>query len=455
MFPRRSSPEAVSSPPVKPMKSPEAVSSPPVKPIESPEAVSSPPVKPMKSPEAVSSPPVKPMKSPESVSSPLVKPMKSPEAVSSPPVKPMKSPEAVSSPPVKPMKSPESVSSPLVKPMKSPEAVSSPPVKPMKSPEAASSPLVKPMKSPEAVSSPLVKLMKSPEAVSSPPVKPMKSPEAVSSPPVKPLLDEPRLVATIDTGHEKLRTVSCPDEEKVWTCGDNEIIKLLDLQGNLRTSIQTKSGTWPRDIAVTRDGYLVYTCTDSTIHVILVKNKQIQNVITQHGWSPFNVCTTSSGGFLVTMESSDLCHSKVVRYSDSTETQTIQFDDEGRPLYSPDYSYKYISENRNLDICVVEKTARAVVVVNQSGKLRFRYTGHPSNTEQSFKPVGITTDSQSHILTADSTNNCIHILDQDGQFLCYIENCELDTPWGICVDIRDNLFVAENLTAKVKKIQYM
>ncbi|XP_056006164.1 uncharacterized protein LOC130050341 [Ostrea edulis] len=309
------------------------------------------------------------------------------------------------------------------------------------------------IKSPEAVSSPPVIPMKSPEAVSSPPVKPMKSPEAVSSPPVKPLLDEPRLVATIDTGHEKLRTVSCPDEEQVWTCGDNEIIKLLDLQGNLRASIQTKSGTWPYDIAVTRDGDLVYTCADGTI--ILVKNKQIQNVITPRRWRPFNVCTTSSGGFLVTMESSDLLHSKVVRYSDSTETQTIQFDDEGRPLYSPDYNYKYISENRNLDICVVEKITRAVVVVNQSGKLRFRYTGHPSNTEQSFKPVGITTDSQSHILTADSTNNCIHILDQDGQFLCYIENCELDTPWGICVDIRDNLFVAENLTAKVKKIQYM
>ncbi|XP_048743821.2 chromosome alignment-maintaining phosphoprotein 1-like [Ostrea edulis] len=448
-------PEAVSSPPVKPMKSPEAVSFPPVKPMKSPEAVSSPPVKPMKSPEAVSSPPVKPMKSPEVVSSPPVKPMKSPEAVSSPmkspeavsspPVKPMKSSEAVSSPPVKPMKSSEAVSSPSVKPVKSPEAVLSPPVKPMKSPEAVLSPPVKPMKSPEAVSSP----MKSPDAVSSPPVKPMRSSEAVSTPP---LLDEPRLTATIDTGYGNyiLHSVSCLSEDQFWTCGENKTMRLLNLQGKLLTSIQPKSGNMPWDITVTRDGDFVYTDYNT---VNLVKNKQIQTLIKLQGWYPRYVCSTSSDDLLVTMISDDEIQSKVVRYSGSTETQTIQFDDQSRPLYSAGDSYKYISENRNLDICVADWSASAVVVVNQSGKPRFRYTGHPSNTKDSFDPRGITTDSQSHILIADYWNHRIHILDQDGQFLRYIQNLEF--PWGLCVDIRDNLFVAEYDIAKVKKIYYL
>ncbi|XP_055999069.1 E3 ubiquitin-protein ligase TRIM36-like [Ostrea edulis] len=285
----------------------------------------------------------------------------------------------------------------------------------------------------------------------------MKSAEAVSSPPVKPLLDEPRVTATIDTGYyteyRYLYSVSCLSEDQVWTRGTNDTMKLLNLQSKLLTSIKTKSGREPEDIAVTRDGDLVYT-DDSNNTVNLIKNKQIQTVITLQGWRLLNVCCTVGNDLLVTMISDDRKQSKVVRYSGSTEKQSIQFDDQGRPLYSSDNSIKYLSENKNLDICVADWLASAVVVVNQSGKLRFRYTGHPSNTEQSFNPYVITTDSQSHILTADCDNHRIHILDQDGQFLRYI-HCDLRDPWGLCVDIRDNLFVAEHYTAKVKKIQYL
>ncbi|XP_062573449.1 E3 ubiquitin-protein ligase TRIM71-like [Saccostrea cucullata] len=296
-----------------------------------------------------------------------------------------------------------------------------------------------------------------------------KSPEAGSSPPVKQLLDEPETVTTIDTGYQYyLYNVACLSDEEIWTSGDDRTMKLysinqgslftikriFNLHGSLLKSITTKSEKRPSDIAVTKSGDLTYTDDiDRTVNI--VKNKKIEEVIRLQNWYPRNICSTSSGDLLVIMDSNDYKQTKVVRYSGSTEKQTIQFDDKHNPLYPSSSTCMYITENRNLDICVSDSGAKAVVVVNQAGKLRFRYTGHtPAPKNQPFNPLGITTDSQSHILTADYNNDCVHIIDQDGQFLSYID-CGLSQPWGLCTDTNDNLFVAQLGNRKMKKIKYL
>ncbi|XP_062576111.1 uncharacterized protein LOC134238000 [Saccostrea cucullata] len=195
-----------------------------------------------------------------------------------------------------------------------------------------------------------------------------KSPKAGSSPPVKQLLDEPEAVTTINTGYSLLYYVACQNDDEIWTSGDNMNKKTLE-----------------------------------------------------------RFCSTSSGDLPVIMISDDLEQSKVVRYSGSTEKQTVQFDAKGKPLYSPLYFPEYhcsrfITENNNLDICVSDNGAKEVVVVNQAGKLRFRYNGiFPAPMNRPMDSQGITTDSQSHILTADLRNHCIHIIDQNGHFLRFIE----------------------------------
>ena len=269
------------------------------------------------------------------------------------------------------------------------------------------------------------------------------------------LFDEPQILREIKTEYKLLYSVSCQSDSELWTRGDDKFLRFYNLQGELLRSVQTKSRNWPADIDVTLSGDLVYTdYNDSSINIM--SGTDIQRLITLRGWRPYGVCSSSSGDLLVTMTSDDRKQTKVVRYSGSTEIQSIQWDDQGKAFYSSGgiYNYKYLSENRNLDICVADHGIHAVVVVSAAGKLRFRYTGPPSTIRKSFYPYGITTDSWSNILTSDCDNHRIHIIDQDGCFLRYIQNCGLWYPQGLCVDSRDNLFVTEIDTCKVKKLQY-
>lgn len=155
------------------------------------------------------------------------------------------------------------------------------------------------------------------------------------------------------------------------------------------------------------------------------------------------------------MSSYDLKQTKVVRYADLKEKQSIQFNDKGQTFYSYEPN-KFLCENSNQDICVSDSEAGAVVVVNRNGRLPFTNTSPSSTAERSFCPYGITTDSHCRILTADSDDNCIiHILDQDGHFLRYINNIDIDYPWGLWVDKKDKLFVGEFCSGKVKKITFI
>ncbi|XP_065930025.1 uncharacterized protein [Magallana gigas] len=272
---------------------------------------------------------------------------------------------------------------------------------------------------------------------------------------VRELLDEPELVATIQTGYQNVYSVTYLNEDCIWTFGSTKDIKCFNMKGELLHTVSNKSKQWPNDIAVDSDGNLLIGDWKSRT-VNKVNNGQTEELIRLRGWWPSNLCVTSNGDLLVIMVSDAKTQSKAVRYSGSTEKQTIQFDDKGKPLYSGNAHIKYIIENRNHDICVADYEAGAVVVVNQNGKLRWRYIGHPSVTKKEpFKPVGITTDSQSRILTTDGDNHCIHILDQDGQFLRYIDNCDLEYPCGLCVDNNDNLFVSEVKKGNVKKIKFL
>nr|XP_034307563.1 tripartite motif-containing protein 2-like [Crassostrea gigas] len=282
----------------------------------------------------------------------------------------------------------------------------------------------------------------------------IKSPGILSPFQYRMLIDKPQVVTEINT-EQSVSIVASESDDEVWVSWD-KYIRLFNLQGELKQLVQTKSGNVPSDIAVTRSGDLVYTDKkDKTFN--MVKGNHIEEVVRLKEWKPLSVCKTVSNDLLVSMEKNDEKQSRVVRYSGKTEIQCIQNGGGAWRLYSsggPFAYFKQITENGNLDICVADGGAGGVVVVDQAGKFRFKYTGPSFPLKEAFVPLGITTDSQCQILTVDLLNFRIHILDQDGNFIRYIDNCDLCNPGWLCMDSRGYLLVTEGTTGKVKKIKY-
>lgn len=148
------------------------------------------------------------------------------------------------------------------------------------------------------------------------------------------MLEEPEVTAKIDTGFGNgLHNVVAQNDEEIWTSGWDKILKLYNLNGELIKSVQTKPGNAPQDMTITGNGKLVYTDDkDGTVNIL--KNTNIEEMVWLPGWKPQGVCSAFSDHLLVIMVNDDFDQTKVVRYFGSTETQTIQFDDKGRGLYS-------------------------------------------------------------------------------------------------------------------------
>ena len=114
--------------------------------------------------------------------------------------------------------------------------------------------------------------------------------------------------------------------------------------------------------------------------------------------------------------------------------------------------------NNDLSICHKDDTfsnvsSGKIVALDTSYNVRYEYTGQG---ETEFFPTDVCTDSMGHVLITDDTNNKVHILDMDGNFLQYLltEEQGLSEPISISVDSEGNAWVAES-RGEVKVLKYL
>ena len=146
--------------------------------------------------------------------------------------------------------------------------------------------------------------------------------------------------------------------------------------------------------------------------------------------------------------------SKIIRYQGQKIKQEINNDEYGNPIFMDGLGKLFLSENNNGDICVSDTNANTVIVIDKTGRVRFRYHGTPARRKDPFYPRSIVTDALSQIIVADYNNNCLHILDQNGQFLRCVDDCGLEKPYGLSVDSKGRLWVGCE-SGKIAVIEYL
>ncbi|XP_061176127.1 uncharacterized protein LOC133185084 [Saccostrea echinata] len=264
----------------------------------------------------------------------------------------------------------------------------------------------------------------------------------------------PEIIRTWRTGLKVSPKISCCLESDDCYVRSSSTIKQFSATGNELNVTKLKSEShFLIDITVSKNNTLFYS-DNRDRSVNFVKNNTIKTLITLDGWKPLAICSSSTGDILVSMQTDDEKQSKVVRYSGTTVSQEIQYKDISTPLYS---NPLFICENTNFDICISDWDKNSVEVVDSDGEFIFSYEGNRALTKykDKFNPRGLACDSLSHILITDFLNNLVHIIDHNGHFLRFIDNCNLHCPQDVSVSRDNKLYLVENSKEELKVISYL
>nr|XP_022303778.1 uncharacterized protein LOC111111228 [Crassostrea virginica]XP_022303779.1 uncharacterized protein LOC111111228 [Crassostrea virginica] len=269
------------------------------------------------------------------------------------------------------------------------------------------------------------------------------------------LMSNPVVVSTFQTPYGKnteLWRVLCEETGNIWISGNNRIIHLLDQSGLILKTLSIYSNAFAFSLSLEKK--LSFSVEWPDTKVYRYDDDEKRAVVDLRMWCPRGLCHSANGDLLVSMRSVDKTQSRVVRYSGTTETMVIQNDRQGKPLFSiQSTAVLLLTENGNGDICVADNAGEAVVVVNASSELRFKYQKNLSQkpTYKSFKPLAIATDVNKQIIFTDSSNNVVHVTDSDGNFLRYIE---YPCSGGLSIDHDHNLVIGDLSNGKIRIIKY-
>ncbi|XP_062587121.1 tripartite motif-containing protein 2-like [Saccostrea cucullata] len=277
------------------------------------------------------------------------------------------------------------------------------------------------------------------------------------------MMEVPTVLKTLQSPYgktgQKLWQVHCMGNKNILTSGRGKSINLVNKRAFVLQKIKTNSDVVVLSTNLEHEPVFTGNPLDDT-KVYIYRNGKVDILMDLVDWSPRGLCHTGAKDLLVSMRSKDRSQSRVVLYTDNIQKQVIQYEKKEMPLFSTGYRSRgllRLTENRNGDVCIADFHANAVVVVDASGKFRFRYLGNlgklaPSSQYKEFQPSVIAANINHQILVGDFANDIIHIIDLDGNFVRFIKHpCSA----GLSIDSEENLVIGEYYTGKIRFVKYL
>lgn len=152
------------------------------------------------------------------------------------------------------------------------------------------------------------------------------------------LLEKPSIVAYFPTEFPLLGRLACVGEKHAWIIHAHQHFLRINIHGSVEERFTDVSAVWP-DKAVKNEGELVY---------IVRQGKSKTLIEMPEGWAPDRLCCTSSEDILVCVSSNS--QRKIFRYHETKITQTVDKDENGKPILKNGEFLPFMTENNNEDI---------------------------------------------------------------------------------------------------------
>lgn len=252
---------------------------------------------------------------------------------------------------------------------------------------------------------------------------------------------------------QNVNIVAAINEDEAWVgCWGRSDVVLVSKEGKVIEYVSTNFDIY--DMAVNTTGVLLATVCEGDRIKAISKGEICEDLyIAPDSYQTRGLTVTDGSDIIVCLYNHHKGEGCLIHLlPNGQQLQTIQYDTDGKtPLFTFPWN---VSENKNGDLIVTQRGG--VIAVDRKGMKRFEYIGKHKGLKSKISPGYTVTDKHGNILISDHVNSVIHLLDEDGQFKCFIlsEINGLQEPRGLSLDSKGRLWVCSRGNDKIMVIEY-